>query len=204
MQREEFQPTSFKSVSSAEYSVDPEVRLREAEREKQQQQAVVRIDDLASDSSHPNADGYTIRSVKGATIDEDYYLIDTDTEALGTATDVNTSFPMDLENPTGVGSLDFGALASKLRLLESTSLITERAEGGGVGGRRRVSSVGGVACGELTEVMLGGGEVHRVKVPVEKCGTAVIWEFSTEPRGIAFGISYKEDKDASREDEVSG
>ena len=55
----------------------------------------------------------------------------------------------------------------------------------------------------MTEVMLEGGASHTVDVTIERHGTAIAWEFSTEPKGIAFGIGYRESKKTTREDEVS-
>ena len=51
------------------------------------------------------------------------------------------------------------------------------------------------------EVMLEGGGAHCVPVSVEKQGTVMVWEFQTEPKGIAFGISYKKLKDGGEEEE---
>ena len=50
--------------------------------------------------------------------------------------------------------------------------------------------------------MMQGGGVHSVPITIEKCGTAIAWEFNTEPKGIAFGIVYKPTSDSSKEDEV--
>lgn len=185
MQGEKFEDMSFKSVSSAEYSVDPELRLREAERMKRQPNPVITLGDGLE---------VNIRSVEGATIDEDYCLIDTGVESYTTDT-----------NPTVVlGGLDLGAIASRLSLLVSTSLASvERDEGANEGGKRHGLSMTSPEYGEMTKVVLGGGEMHCVNVLVDKCGTAVCWEFSTEPKGIAFGISYKEEEEASQEVEVS-
>ena len=55
---------------------------------------------------------------------------------------------------------------------------------------------------EYKEVMMAGGGVHTVPITIEKCGTAIAWEFNTEPKGIAFGIVYKPTSESSREDEV--
>ena len=55
---------------------------------------------------------------------------------------------------------------------------------------------------EYTEVMMQGGTTHPVHVTIEKCGTAIAWEFSTEPKGIAFGIVYKSTSENSQEYEV--
>ena len=50
--------------------------------------------------------------------------------------------------------------------------------------------------------MMQGGGVHSVPITIEKCGTAIAWEFNTEPKGIAFGIVYKPTSESSKEDEV--
>jgi hypothetical protein len=50
--------------------------------------------------------------------------------------------------------------------------------------------------------MMQGGGVHSVPITVEKCGTAIAWEFNTEPKGLAFGIVFKPTSDSSKEDEV--
>ena len=47
-----------------------------------------------------------------------------------------------------------------------------------------------------------GGGIHSVPITIEKCGTAIAWEFNTEPKGIAFGIVYKSASESSKEDEV--
>lgn len=47
-----------------------------------------------------------------------------------------------------------------------------------------------------------GGGVQNVPVTIDKCGTAIAWEFNTEPKGIAFGIFYRSTAESSREDEV--
>ncbi len=46
-------------------------------------------------------------------------------------------------------------------------------------------------------------ELHNVPMTVVRIGTAIVWEFSTEPKGIAFGIWYKEKKYSQKEVEVS-
>ena len=45
---------------------------------------------------------------------------------------------------------------------------------------------------EYKEVMMAGGGVHTVPITIEKCGTAIAWEF----------IVYKPTSESSREDEV--
>ena len=55
---------------------------------------------------------------------------------------------------------------------------------------------------EYKEVMMQGGGVHTVPITIAECGTAIAWEFNTEPKGIAFGITYKPSAENSQEDEV--
>ena len=55
---------------------------------------------------------------------------------------------------------------------------------------------------EYKEVMMQGGGVHTVPITIAKCGTAIVWEFNTEPKGIAFGITYKPSDESGREDDV--
>ena len=195
---DEFQSLSYKSISSADYSVDPALQLREAEKIKQADQQVIYLDDALKAS---------ICSVQGETFDEDYYLIDTESVSLTTTANGNASFPVGLVDPiTGPGALDVGALASRLSMLESSTLAVEdrgRVDDGGDGqDQPSLSRQTSEGCGEMTEVELGGGEVHEVRMVVERCGTGVVWEFSTEPKGIAFGISYREKMDTTQEDEV--
>ena len=191
MKGEDFQSTSLKSISSAEYSVDPELRVKEAERMLRQDKTQVIILDNGQEAN--------IRSVQGRTADDGYCIIDTEisTDAANLTT---SSCPM---NPTSVlETLD--ALASKLSLLES-NLVKEDGEGDWVdeGGRRNALGVVSPHCGEMKEVLLGGGESHSVKLLVDRCRTSVMWEFSTEPKGIAFGISYQEEDKPGLEVEVS-
>ena len=47
-----------------------------------------------------------------------------------------------------------------------------------------------------------GGGVHSVPITIEKCGTAIAWEFNTEPKGIVVGIIYKPTSESPKEDEV--
>ena len=56
---------------------------------------------------------------------------------------------------------------------------------------------------EFKEVVIDGGGVQNVPMAVVRIGTAIVWEFSTKPKGIAFGIWYKEKKDSQKEVEVS-
>lgn len=135
---------------------------------------------------------YCLSSVRGETIDESYYLIETQPQ--------EASFPMGLDDHGSV-RFDVGALASKLATLEDEQATSAKGE---VERRRLSTGSGRVGCPNMTEVMLEGGAEHTVPVTVERHGTAIAWEFSTEPKGIAFGISYKEAKKIGREDEVRG
>ena len=168
---------SLHSVSSVEYTVDPELKLREAEKLQQTEGL-----DL------PDAN-VTISSVDGATVDDSYYIID--------ATPQTSVFPVGLDSP-GTAQLDVDALASRLASLEATNEVEKSHS-------RRVSdgSMGGFTRGaEYKEIMMDGGAMHKVPMSIDKIGTAVVWEFSTEPKGIAFGICYKETRDSKKEVEV--
>ena len=183
-------PNSYRSINSVEYSVDPEVLQREAKKEREEEKKVF----TSSVSSVVLMDtDYCISSVQGETIDESYYLIETQPQG--------SSFPMGLDEP-GSMSLDVNALASKLATLEEKR---GGADGSGsvVEQRRMSTGSGRVGRTEMTEEVLEGGGVHKVPVKVEKIGTAIVWQFSTEPKGIAFGLCYKERKESTREDEVS-
>lgn len=167
-----------------EYSVDPEVMRREVEKAQEEAES----EELPIWVIKDDTD-YCLSSVKGETIDESYYLIETLPQ--------EASFPMGLDDP-GSLRLDVGALASKLATLEDNqAACAETAVK-----RRPSTGSGRVGCPNVTEVMLMGGAEHAVSVTVERHGTAIAWEFSTEPKGIAFGISYKEAKKSAREDEV--
>ena len=52
---------------------------------------------------------------------------------------------------------------------------------------------------DFKEVELEGGACHKVTMTVETIGTVVGWEFSTEPKGLAFGITFCKD---DRQEEV--
>ncbi len=171
-----------------EYSVDPEIRQREAERSRQTDKSLYSISTV----------DYHVSSVQGETIDESYCLIDTQPE--------EESFPIGIDHPGTLRGLDVNALASKLATLEDgdDGVVGGGGEGvRGEGQRRRISNRSGrVGCPDVTEVMMEGGGVHRVLVQIEKLGTAIVWEFSTEPKGIAFGVCYKDTKESEMEDEV--
>ena len=175
-----FDNESLTSVNSSDYLVDPELKQREAEKMKGEQI------DTPDGNVH-------ISSVEGGGSDDDgYYVIESDPQ--------NCVFPVGLDSP-GTPKLNFDALASKLASLEVTNTI-EKSHA------RRISdgssSSSGVArSSEFKEVVIDGGGVQNVPMTVVRIGTAIVWEFSTEPKGIAFGIWYKEKKDSQKEVEVS-
>ncbi len=175
-----FDNESITSVNSTDYLVDPELKQREAEKMKGEQI------DTPDGNVH-------ISSVEGGGSDDDgYYVIESDPQ--------NCVFPVGLDSP-GTPKLNFDALASKLASLEVTNTI-EKSHA------RRISdcssSSSGVAkSSEYKEVVIDGGGVQNVPIAVVRIGTAIVWEFSTEPKGIAFGIWYKEKKDSQKEVEVN-
>lgn len=179
-----FDEESLKSVDSREYSVDPVAKQREAEKELQ----------LAEQDSSDKKVNFSISAVHGATEDDGYYVID--------ATPQGSVFPVGLDSP-GSLQLDVDALASKLASIE-----VRRRDEDGEGDEssksfNTLSDGAAVGTSEYVEVMLPGGGCHEVPLRVEKCGTALVWEFSTEPKGIAFGLTYKEKGQVIKEDEVS-
>ena len=169
-----------------EYSVKPEVKQREAERGRlsQMEPSVCSISDI----------DYRITSIPGETLDEGYCLIDAESKG--------ESFPIGLDDPGSI-SLDVSALASKLAKLEDNG--DEQGQKTRTNSSRTLSIGSGKIDGlDFTEVSMEGGGLHKVPVRVEKCGTTIAWEFSTEPKGIAFGIWYKETRESTKEDEVWG
>ena len=174
-----FETGSVHSVNSSDYMVDPELKQREAA--KLQLNGTEEID---------TAHGCVrISTVEGDSVDDSYYVIESDPQ--------NSAFPVGIDSP-GAPRLDVDALASKLASLEVTNII-EKSHA------RRVSdgsTTGTAKSSEYREEVMEGGAVHIVPMTIQKIGTAIVWEFSTEPKGIAFGISYKEKKDSKREDEV--
>lgn len=168
-----------------EYSVDPEDKKRESVRSSSRQ------------SSRPEVQ-YHIASVEGDTAEESYYVIDT-----------NPQFPMGVDVP-GNRLLDVNALASKLASLEVTQ---GQVDTGGPSSNSSPAHPGDVASarGEnpsenfagFTEISLGGGDAHTVTVNVGKKGTAVAWEFLSEPKGLAFGLSLQEDVPDAKVEQVT-
>lgn len=170
-----------------EYSVDPEEKKRESARSSSHQSS-------RAEGGTTTEVQYHIASVEGDTADESYYLIDT-----------NPQFPVGVDVP-GNKFLDVNALASKLASLEVTqgradtgenSLNSSPAHPGGV------TATGGENFAGFTEISLGGGEAHTVTVKVEKKGTAVSWEFLSEPKGLAFGLFFQEDAPGARDEQVA-
>lgn len=174
---------SFRSPAE-EYSVEPRAKKREMER--------------GSSTDQDRKDvSYHISAVEGDSLDDSYYLIET-----------NPQFPVGVDVP-GNRFLDVNALASKLASLEVTRQGEGGAEGGaitslpGASGLTPGGNSQGAESASSTEIMLGGGQAHMVPVHVEKKGTVVAWEFSSEPKGLAFGLSLQEDTAGSKEEQVS-
>ena len=142
---------------------------------------------------------YHISAVEGSTEEDSYYLIETRPKG--------SEFPVGLDSP-GSAQLDVNALASKLASLNPSNFEASQRSVGAL--TSSVFSRAGLTNGrpdadiESCEVMLGGGESHQVGVEVGSVGTIVAWEFSTEPKGIAFGISYQKEEEAEKikEEEV--
>jgi len=134
------------------------------------------------------ANNFHISSVDGETKDDGYYIID--------AKPKGSAFPVGLDSSSSSMQLDVNALASKLASLEVGQL--ENLESSTASFMTSPNKENAQYC----EVMLGGGEAHKVTVQVDKLGTVVAWEFSTEPKGIAFGISYQANEQQSREEVV--
>ena len=164
-----------KSWSPAgEYSVDPEAKKRESARSDSQQ----------SGGGASEGVQYHIAAVEGDSLGESYYLVDT-----------NPQFPVGVDVP-GNQFFDVDALASKLASLEV------RQQGAGApGGEISDPTVSSKGSAGFTEVALEGGGAHTVKVKVEKKGTAVSWEFMSEPKGLAFGLSF-EDLEGTKNEQV--
>ena len=92
----EYDAESIRSVSSTDYSVDPELKQREAVKEQ------LLLQDVGEDMS------IQISTFEGETVDDSYYVIETNPEA---------SFPVGLDTH-GTQHLDVDALASKLASIE--------------------------------------------------------------------------------------
>ena len=165
-----------------EYSVDPKDKKRESVRSSSQQSSRAEVQ-------------YHIASVEGDTADESYYIID-----------ANPQFPMGVDIP-GNRFLDVNALASKLASLE---VAHGQMDTGGPSSNSSLGPPGDVARGEnqsenltgFTEISLEGGAAHTVTVKVEKKGTAMAWEFLSEPKGLAFGLFFQEDVPDAKVEQV--
>lgn len=100
--------------------------------------------------------GFQISAVEGVTPDDSYYLIETKPKG--------SEFPIGLDSP-GSLKLDVNALASKLASLEPANLeLSQHSMKTLV--QTMEASVGGGENMEFEEVMLGGGEAHKVPVQV--------------------------------------
>lgn len=168
---------SFRSPAE-EYSVEPEVKRRESERR-------------SSGNQDRKDVSYHISAVEDDSLGESYYLIETDPQ-----------FPVGVDVP-GNRFLDVNALASKLASLEVTRQGGEGECEGGVTTSLPAASGKNSQGWSSTEIMLSGGQAHSVPVYVEKKGTVVAWEFSSEPKGLAFGLSLQEDVAGSKAEQVS-
>ena len=164
---------SLMTCNSTEYIVDPELKKKEAQK-------------------NGDAD-FKITSVEGSSPSDSYYIID--------ATPQGSQFPVGLDSP-GHTQLDVTALASKLASLEPEGLVDpERLLTDTLTSSANLGlSVGRANTTDYCEVLLSGGGVHRVPVPVDKSGTVVLWEFRTDPKGIAFGLTYQENENGKEEE----
>ena len=112
-------------------------------------------------------------NLKKSSSNEDFVVITMDQ-----AVDKPNQFPVGLDSPAQRTSFDVDALRSKLSQLES------------VDNPRVMSPTNSKSSALQTkepfnkdaEVDLGGGEAHRVAVPVDMAGVVIMWEFSTEPK----------------------
>ena len=112
---------------------------------------------------------------------DSYVVIETQTSG--------SMFPLSLDSQQG--RLDVNALATKLASLEVADRDREMSTPVG----RSLTPL----SSDFKEVGLEGGACHRVTITVETIGTVVGWEFSTEPKGLAFGITFCKD---DRQEEV--
>lgn len=187
----------FSWSPSEEYSVDPEAKKRESARSNSRQSSIRDGGGVGTGEEIQ----YHIAAVVGDSLEDSYYLID-----------ANPQFPVGVDVP-GNRFLDVNALASKLASLEVTQ--QHRTGEGAVRGDSNASRVPGVVGGGtqggenlsegatgFTQISLGGGSAHTVTVKVEKKGTAISWEFSSEPKGLAFGLSFEEDTEGAKNEQV--
>ena len=124
---------------------------------------------------------YSLEDYDGLTKDDSYVVIETQSSG--------SMFPLGLDS--NQGQLDVNALATKLASLEAA----DRDGGHSVPPSRSLSST----SSDFKEVALEGGACHKVTITVDTIGTVVGWEFCTEPKGVAFGITYCRD---DRQEEV--
>ena len=124
---------------------------------------------------------YSLEDYDGLTKDDSYVVIEMQT--------CGSMFPLGLDSQQG--RLDVNALATKLALLEVADRDREMSTPVG----RSLTPL----SSDFKEVGLEGGACHRVTITVETIGTVVGWEFSTEPKGLAFGITFCKD---DRQEEV--
>ena len=124
---------------------------------------------------------YSLEDYDGLTKDDSYVVIETQTSG--------SMFPLGLDSQQG--RLDVNALATKLASLEVANRDREMSTPVG----RSLTPL----SSDFKEVGLEGGACHRVTITVETIGTVVGWEFSTEPKGLAFGITFCKD---DRQEEV--
>ncbi|KAL5508930.1 hypothetical protein EMCRGX_G004196 [Ephydatia muelleri] len=124
---------------------------------------------------------YSLEDYDGLTKDDSYVVIETQTSG--------SMFPLGLDSQQG--RLDMNALATKLASLEVADRDREMSTPVG----RSLTPL----SSDFKEVGLEGGACHRVTITVETIGTVVGWEFSTEPKGLAFGITFCKD---DRQEEV--
>ena len=135
---------------------------------------------------------FHIHSVDGETEDDSYYVVDT--------TPGGSRFPVGLDSSGSSLQLDVNALASKLASIEAGQLEKVQYS---VSPHVTSPNMSGHTNTQYSEVELEGGEAHKVNVHVGKLGTVIGWEFTTEPKGIAFGIFYKVDEEKTKEEVVS-
>ena len=126
---------------------------------------------------------YSLEDYDGLTKDDSYVVIETQNSG--------SMFPLGLDS--NQGRLDISALASKLASLEAADR------------ERNLSTPSGRSLSppssDFKEVAMEGGASHKVTITVDTIGTVVGWEFSSEPKGLAFGITFCRD---DRQEEVSG
>ena len=172
-----------------DYSVEPKAKEDEEEEEREREERGSVKEEEATEAKKETS--YRISAVEGDSLDESYYLIE-----------ASPQFPVGLDVP-GNRFLDVNALASKLASLEVTREGTNA--GGGADGSAIFMPPRGNyerGAGSFTEILLKGGQAHRVPVEVDKKGTVVSWEFSSEPKGLAFGLSVVEDVPGARSEQV--